>query len=402
MKVLIADKFESSGREGLSRLGLEVLFEPELSGPSLAQRLAETEATVLVVRSTSVDRAAIEASKLGLIIRAGAGVNTIDVPAASEQGILVTNCPGKNSQAVAELAWGLIIAADRRIADNVSDLRNGVWNKKEYSQSRGLYGRTLGLIGTGKIAQEMITRARAFGMNVVAFGRWLTPDLAAGLQIGRASNATEVAMMSDVISVHVALTPETEGMLASRFFDAMRPNSIFVNTSRAEVVVQDALLEALTTKNIRAGLDVFEGEPEIAVGTYSGPLQSHPNVYATHHIGASTDQAQEAIAQEVVTIVREYRNKGQVPNVVNIKRAAVATHLLVVRHLDRVGVLAHVLGVLKDEGVNVQEMENIVLTGGSSAIAQISVDRILTEDAILKVKLNPNIFDARVFAMDAN
>jgi len=402
MKVLIADKFESSGREGLSRLGLEVLFEPELSGASLAQRLAETEATVLVVRSTMVDRAAIEASKLGLIIRAGAGVNTIDVPAASEQGILVTNCPGKNSQAVAELAWGLIIAADRRIADNVSDLRNGIWNKKEYSQSRGLYGRTLGLIGTGKIAQEMITRARAFGMNVVAFGRWLTPDLAAGLQIGRASNATEVAMMSDVISVHVALTPETKGMLDSRFFDAMRPNSIFINTSRAEVVVQEALLEAMTTKNIRAGLDVFEGEPEVAVGTYHGPLQSHPNVYATHHIGASTDQAQEAIAQEVVTIVREYRNKGQVPNVVNIKRAAVATHLLVVRHLDRVGVLAHVLGVLKDEGVNVQEMENIVLTGGSSAIAQISVDRILTEDAILKVKLNPNIFDARVFAMDAN
>jgi len=402
MKVLIADKFESSGREGLSRLGLEVLFEPELSGPSLAQRLAETEATVLVVRSTMVDRAAIEASKLGLIIRAGAGVNTIDVPAASEQGILVTNCPGKNSQAVAELAWGLIIAADRRIADNVSDLRNGIWNKKEYSQSRGLYGRTLGLIGTGKIAQEMITRARAFGMNVVAFGRWLTPDLAAGLQIGRASNATEVAMMSDVISVHVALTPETKGMLDSRFFDAMRPNSIFINTSRAEVVVQEALLEAMTTKNIRAGLDVFEGEPEVAVGSYHGPLQTHPNVYATHHIGASTDQAQEAIAQEVVTIVREYRNKGQVPNVVNIKRAAVATHLLVVRHLDRVGVLAHVLGVLKDEGVNVQEMENIVLTGGSSAIAQISVDRILTEDAILKVKLNPNIFDARVFAMDAN
>jgi D-3-phosphoglycerate dehydrogenase len=349
-----------------------------------------------------VDRAAIEASKLGLIIRAGAGVNTIDVPAASEQGILVTNCPGKNSQAVAELAWGLIIAADRRIADNVSDLRNGIWNKKEYSQSRGLYGRTLGLIGTGKIAQEMITRARAFGMNVVAFGRWLTPDLAAGLQIGRASNATEVAMMSDVISVHVALTPETKGMLDSRFFDAMRPNSIFINTSRAEVVVQEALLEAMTTKNIRAGLDVFEGEPEVAVGSYHGPLQTHPNVYATHHIGASTDQAQEAIAQEVVTIVREYRNKGQVPNVVNIKRAAVATHLLVVRHLDRVGVLAHVLGVLKDEGVNVQEMENIVLTGGSSAIAQISVDRILTEDAILKVKLNPNIFDARVFAMDAN
>ena len=150
-------------------------------------------------------------------------------------------------------------------------------------------------------------------------------------------------------------------------------------------------------KGIRAGLDVFEGEPQESKGTFDGPILREPGVYGTHHIGASTEQAQEAIAAEVVRIVKEYRATGQPPNAVNVKsRAEVATHLLVVRHLDRVGVLAHVLSVLKDEGVNVQEMENIVLGGATTAIAQISVTAPPSEEGLLKIKLNPNVFDASV------
>jgi len=399
MKVLVADKFEQSGLDGLAKLGAEVFYEPKLSGEELECRLKQTEADVLVVRSTRVTSEIIEGSKLGVIIRAGAGVNTIDVNAASNRGIMVTNCPGKNSHAVAELAFGLIVAADRRIADNVIDLRAGVWNKKEYSESRGLYGRTLGLVGTGQIAQQMIPKAKAFGMNVVAFGRWMTPDVAASLGIGRANDLEELAIMSDVVSVHIALTPETRGSLNADFFNALKPGSIFVNTSRAEVVDQAALIDAVKNRGIKAGLDVFEGEPESATGTYDGELRDLPGVYCTHHIGASTEQAQEAIAAEVVKIVRDYRGSGTVPNVVNVKRAAVATHLLVVRHLDRVGVLAHVLSVLKDEGVNVQEMENIVLGGANAAIAQISVDKEPRKEALLTIKMNPHIFDASVFAI---
>lgn len=397
MRVLVADKFEQSGLDGLRKLGVELTYEPDLSGSRLRDRIQETEATILVIRSSSVTAEMMEGSRLGLVIRAGAGTNTIDTSAASRLGIMVTNCPGKNSQAVAELAFGLIIACDRRIPDNVADLNRGIWNKKEYSQARGLHGRTLGVIGLGKIAQEMITRAKAFGMNVVAHSRWMTPDLAAGLQIGRAANIHEVALMSDVISVHVALTPETRGMLDHSFFSAMRPHGIFINTSRAEVVMQDALLEAVRTRGIRAGLDVFEDEPSGGTGTYDGELRNQPGVYCTHHIGASTEQAQEAVAQEVVNIVREYRMKGSAPNVVNLKRAEVATHLLVVRHLDRVGVLAHILGVLKEEGINVQEMENIVLGGAQSAIAQISVDREPSPSATLGIKMNENVFDVSVF-----
>ncbi len=397
MKILVADKFEKSGLEGLKAIGAEVLYEPDLKDDALTARLTESEVTVLVVRSTKVTGPMIEGSNLSVIIRAGAGYNTIDVAAASQQGVLVTNCPGKNSQAVAELAFGLIIACDRHIPDNVADLRAGHWNKKLYSVSKGLYGRTLGLIGMGKISQEMIPRARAFGMNVIAFSRWMTPDIAAALGIGRASTAEDLARMSDIVSVHVSLTPDTKGLIGAGFLAAMKPGATFVNTSRAEVVDQTALLAAVKEKGIVAGLDVFEGEPTGGEGSYDGELRTAEHVYCTHHIGASTDQAQEAIAAETVRIVREYKLTGIVPNVVNISRAEVATHLIVVRHLDKVGVLAHILSVLRDEGASVQEMENIIIGGAKAAIAQITVDKEPSPAALQLIKSNPNVFDASIF-----
>lgn len=400
MKVLVADKFEKSGLEGLKALGTEVLNEPDLQGDALGARIRESEANVLVVRSTKVTAEMMDDSKLGLIIRAGAGYNTIDVAGASERGILVTNCPGKNAHAVAELAFGLILAVDRFIPDCVSTLREGKWNKKAFSKGRGLYGRTLGLIGMGNIGQDMIVRAKAFGMNVVAFSRWMTPDVAAALGIGRASSPEELAAMSDIVSVHVALTPATRGFLGESFFSALKPGSIFVNTSRGEVVDQDALIKAVTENGIRAGLDVFADEPAGGEGSYEGPLKDVPGVYITHHIGASTEEAQEAVAAETVRIVRDYKFTGNAPNVVNVKKAEVATHLLVVRHLDRVGVLAHVLGVLKVEGVNVQEMENIILGGAKSAIAQIALDRAPSDEAMVRVKMHESIFDASVMPIE--
>ena len=342
MKVLVADRFETSGLEGLERLGVEVAYEPATSAETLGTRLRETGAEVLVVRSTKVGAAAFEGTRLGLIVRAGAGTNTIDVAAASDRGILVTNCPGKNSQAVAELAFGLILACDRRIPDNVAELRAGHWNKGEFSKARGLYGRTLGLVGMGRISQEMTVRARAFGMKVATHSRWMTDAVAGALDLAVADSAPELAGLSDVVSVHVALTPETRGLIDEEFFAALRPGSIFVNTSRAEVVDQAALERAVREKGIRAGLDVFEEEPTGPVGAYEGSLREIDGVYVTHHIGASTDQAQEAVAAETVRLVREYRSTGLVPNLVNVKRAEVATHLLVVRHVDRVGVLGRV------------------------------------------------------------
>lgn len=397
MKVLVADKFEQVGIDGLKALGVEVDYQPDLKDDSLAAGIRASQADVLVVRSTKVTAPMMEGSKLALIIRAGAGYNTIDVGAASANGIYVSNCPGKNSQAVAELAFGLMIACDRHIADNVSELRAGRWNKKKFSQARGLYGRTLGLIGMGRIGQEMVARGKAFGMQVVVHSRWMTPDLAATMGVVRAATPEDVAQASDFVSVHVSLTPETRGMLGNAFFAAMKPGSVFVNTSRAEVVDQAAMERALGEGRIIAGLDVFEGEPAGGEGVYEGSLRNFANVYCTHHIGASTDQAQEAVAHETIRIVKDYNSSGIVHNVVNVRKADNATHLLVVRHLDRVGVLAHVLSVLKDEGVNIQEMENILLGGGLAAIAQISLDKEPTADALLKMKMNENVLDASAY-----
>jgi D-3-phosphoglycerate dehydrogenase len=397
MKVLVADKFEKSGIDGLKALQCEVLLEPDLQGEALQARLSDSGADILIVRSTKVTAPMIEGSTLSLIIRAGAGYNTIDVAAASDKGIYVSNCPGKNSRAVAELAFGLLLACDRHIADNVLDLRSGKWNKKAHSKARGLYGRTLGLIGLGQISQEMITRAKAFGMNIIVHSRWITSETAAALGVGKADSFEDLAERSDFVSVHSALTPETRGSLGESFFKAMRPGTVFVNTSRGEVVVESALVEAVKTGGIVAGLDVFENEPSGGEGVYEGPLKDLPGVYVTHHIGASTDQAQEAVAAETVRIVQEFKRTGIVPNVVNVRKAEIATHLIVVRHVDRVGVLASVLAILKDEGASIQEMENIILSGAKAAIAQISLDKELSPAGVHAIHQISGVFDIAQF-----
>jgi D-3-phosphoglycerate dehydrogenase len=381
MKVLVADKFEASGLEGLKAAGCEVLYEPDLSDAPLAARIGASDADVLVVRSTKVTEAMLDAGRLALVVRAGAGVNTIDVAAASNRGIYVSNCPGKNSVAVAELAFGLILALDRRIPDNVADLRAGKWNKKEYSQARGLYGRTLGLLGFGHIAQEMARRARGFGMPVVVWSPRFTRDgaaargaLPADLEFTVLNSPEEVAERSDILSVHVALAADTRGMIDAALLNRLKPGAYVVNTARGEVVDHAALAEAVKARGLRVALDVFANEPAGGTGDFTDPLVSLPGVYGTHHIGASTDQAQEAIAAEAVRVIRTYKDTGKVPNVVNLASRTPATHMLVVRHRDRPGVLAHVFEHLRGGNLNVQETENVIFEGAQAAVARINLD----------------------------
>ncbi len=374
MRVLIADEFEQSGRDALAALGCEVRFEPKLKEETLVAAVAQFQPDVLVVRSTKVPEAVLAAGALKLVVRAGAGYNTIDVAAASRRGIYVSNCPGKNSIAVAELAFAHILALDRRIPDNVASLREGKWNKSAYSKARGIFGRTLGLIGTGRIGSEMIPRAQAFGLHVVAWSRSLDAEQAAVLGVERKGSPLEVAGAADIVSVHVALNPQTKGMLGAEFFAAMRPGAYFINTSRAEVVEQEALAAAVRDKGIRAGLDVFAAEPTGGSGDFADAIASLPGVYGTHHIGASTEQAQEAIAAETVRIIRTFLESGRVPNVVNLARKTPATCALVVRHLDRPGVLAGVLDAIRGAGINVQEMENVVFEGAAAAVARIHLE----------------------------
>jgi D-3-phosphoglycerate dehydrogenase len=374
MRVLIADKFEQSGRDGLEAAGCDYSYQPDVKDDSLVAAIKAYAPGVLVVRSTKVTEAMLDAGALKLVVRAGAGYNTIDVAAASRRGIYVSNCPGKNSVAVAELAFALILALDRRIADNVISLRQGQWNKKEFSKARGLYGRTLGLIGTGQIGREVIRRAQAFGMPVVAWSRSLTEARAEELGIVRKETPADVARAADIVSVHVALKPDTRALVGADFFAAMREGAYFINTARGEVVDQNALLEAMRTRGIRAGLDVFAAEPASATGEFTDEIAREPNLYGTHHIGASTEQAQEAIAAETVRIIRAFKETGKVPNVVNLAARTPATHLLVVRHRDRPGVLAQVLDAIRAAHINVQEMENIIFEGAEAAVARINLE----------------------------
>ena len=394
MRVLIADKFEPSGLAGLARTGCEVSYEPGLKDEALAERVASLRPDVLIVRSTPVPESVLDAGPLRLVVRAGAGYNTIDVAAASRRGIYVANCPGKNSIAVAELAFGLILALDRRIADNVLALRSGEWNKAEYSKARGLYGRVLGLLGAGSIGREMIPRAHAFGMSVAAWSRSLTREHAAALGIARMDTPVEVAAAADIVSVHLALTPQTRGLCNRDFFAAMKPGSCFINTARGEIVDEEALREAVETRGIRAGLDVYQQEPNAGKGEFSSAIARLASVYGTHHIGASTEQAQEAIASETVRIVQVFLESGKVPNAVNLAKKTPATCTLVVRHRDRPGVLASVLDAISAARINVQEMENVVFEGAEAAVARINLERTPSPEEMGGLRAaNPDILD---------
>ena len=375
MKILVADKFSEDGVADLRDAGHTVVVEPGLSGDALTDALRRERPQALVVRSTKVTAADLDASPdLELIVRAGAGYDTIDVAGASRRGIFVANCPGKNAAAVAELAFGLILGLDRRIPDNVAEARRGRWDKAGFSKAAGVKGSTLGLIGLGSIGQEMIPRAKAFGMRVVAWSRSLTDEAAAELGVKRMGSPEEVAAASDVVSVHVASTPQTEGLISRGVLEAMRDGAFLINTSRAAVVDAEAVRWALDAKGLRYATDVPEGEPADKQGAFELPLADHPNVYVTHHIGASTEQATEAIGQEAVRVVTTYAETGRVPNCVNLAEQSPATHLLTVRHHDKVGVLAGVLNEVSKAGWNVQEMENLIFEGAEAACARIRFD----------------------------
>jgi D-3-phosphoglycerate dehydrogenase len=413
MKVLVADKFEQSGIDGLKSASCEVVYEPDLKEDALTEAIRATSADVLVVRGTKVTASMLDAGRLSLIVRAGAGYNTIDVAAASTRGIYVSNCPGKNAIAVAELAFALILALDRRVPDNVAALRGGKWNKKEYSKAKGLYGQTLGLLGLGSIGQEMIRRAAGFGMNLVVWSRRFAGEdrpmnqqeardlgiesALRTVRIDLAPTPGEAAARSDILSVHLALSDETKGLVDAKLLARLKPGALFINTARGDVVDHAALAAAAREKSLRVGLDVFANEPAASAADFHDDLVGLPNVYGTHHIGASTDQAQEAIAAETVRIVRSYKETGRVPNVVNLAKRTPATHMLVVRHRDRPGVLAHVFNHLRQDALNVQETENIVFEGAQAAVARINLDGVPSAALCGRIKAeNSDILDLQV------
>src|SRR3989339_957523 len=268
MKVLIADKFPEMYIQRLKDADIDVIYNPKLGENDLPE--AAKEVDCLVVRSTVVNAKTIEESKqLNLIVRAGAGVNNIDIKAANRKGIYVSNCPGKNSIAVAELAIGLMIALDRRIPHNVADFKAGKWNKGEYSKAEGLFGKTLAIVGYGAIGKEVAKRAQAFGMNIYA------KDVSRieGFGVKDFSEFDQVLPIADVISIHLPQTAETKNLFNEKMFGLMKKGAILVNTSRAGVIFDGGIVASCTMK--------LESE---ATAEMLEEIRNNPNVISYSHV----------------------------------------------------------------------------------------------------------------------
>lgn len=394
MKILIADKFPEQYLKQFYELGLETVYSPKLTEDELPEAIQDAD--ILVVRSTIVSAGTIKsASNLNLIVRAGAGVNNIDIPAANQKGIYVANCPGKNSIAVAELAIGLMISLDRRIAGNVIDFKRGVWNKAEYSKAEGLFGKTLALIGVGNIGKEVARRALALGMNV--YGKDISRI--EGVGIKDFSEMDQILPIADVISIHLPLTSETRNLFDDKIFGYVKPNAILINTSRAEIIDEQALINAVKTKNLKVGLDVFRDEPEGKDGSVSSMLQELDNVYVTHHIGASTEQAQNAVAEETIRIIKDYLCSGVIAHWVNRAQKTLASYQLIVKHYDKPGVLAAIFDILREDNINIEEVENVIFEGGIAASCTMRISKPATSEMLKVIRDNPEVLSVSHLAI---
>ena len=386
VKVLIADKFPEQYIQQLRDIDLDVIYSPKLGENDLPE--AAKNVDILVVRSTVVNADTINSiQNMSLIIRAGSGVNNINIAAANQKGIYVANCPGMNAVAVAELTMGLMISLDRRIPDNVIDFKNGKWNKGEYSKAEGLLGKTLGIIGVGNIGKEVAKRALAFGMNV--YGKDISRI--EGVAIKDFSEMNQLLPLCDIITIHLPATPQTKGLFNKEMFSYLKPNALLINTARADLIDQDAMLEAIQTKNIRVALDVIKNEPEQKSGEISSPLQSNQNIYVTHHIGASTEQAQNAVAEETIRIIKDYIESGIIAHWVNRAKISDSRYQLVIKHYDKPGVLASIVSVIREKDINIEEIENIIFDGGIVACCTMKLKNAATTEMIKQMNDNPNV-----------
>lgn len=398
MRVLLADRLPDAAVARLEAAGNEVIIDAELTEDDLGSAL--TDVDVLVVRSTRVTADALDASRaLGLIVRAGAGTNTIDTARAAELGVFVCNVPGRNALAVAELTIGLLLAVDRHIAEATADLRAGHWKKNEYSKAAGLYGRRLGIVGVGDIGIAVAERATGFGMEVVAEAK---PGRSAD-KVERAEDAgitflddlDTVLATSDIVTIHVPGAADTRHLVDAAFLARMRDGAILLNTSRGDVVDEAALIEAMDTRGLRAGLDVFADEPGTGTGTFDSVLARHPGVVATHHIGASTQQSQEAVAEGTVDVIEAYR-RGEIVHCVNLEDDPARATTLSIRHYDRVGVLAAILAILRGDGINVSNMRNQIFAGAKAAVATIDVGSVPPEAALEQIAAHDDVIHVTV------
>lgn len=316
-RVLVTDKL---AEEGLALLraepGIEVVVDLKLAKDPAALTAALQEADALIVRSgTQVNAAVLEGQKrLRAIARAGVGVDNIDVPAASRQGIVVMNTPGGNTVSTAEHTVALMLALSRNVAKANDSLKAGKWDRNKFTGSQ-LEGKTLGIVGLGRVGQAVARRALGFGMTVIGFDPFLSAEKALEFGIESVGRIEDLWPRCDYVTLHTPMTPETRHLIGVRELDLMRPGVRIINCARGGLIDEPALLEALNAGKVAgAAIDVFDPEPPPT----DDPLIAHPSVLVTPHLGASTEEAQISVAVEAARLLADYLLRGQVRFSVNM------------------------------------------------------------------------------------
>ena len=313
-RVLISDKLESPGLDLLRQAGIELDERTGLKGDALIEAVRAADG-VIVRSATKITAAELEnPGKLRVIVRAGVGVDTIDVAAATRKGILVMNTPGGNTVSTAEQTVTLMMALARHTAAADATLRAGKWDRNKFVGTQ-LAGKTLGVVGLGRIGREVARRAAGLDMKVLGFDPFLSPAAAAQMGIEATSSLDELLPRIDFVTVHTPLTDETRNLIGAAQLAKMRPGSRVINCARGGIINEDALVEALTSGHLAgAALDVFVQEPP----PVDHPLLKLPNVVVTPHLGASTIEAQVSVAREAAQLLIDYLTRGVVGFAVNM------------------------------------------------------------------------------------
>ncbi len=397
MKILVACELPSAALEQLRALAAELVYRPQAAPQELRDGLADVG--ILVVANTRVSpELIVRGVALQMIVRAGAGPGEIAMEDASAQGVFVTHCGDQHAAAVAELAFGLLLALDRRIVENTLALREGRWSRAELSDARGLAGRTLGILGYGAVGRLVASRARAFGMRVLGWSSTLSPVTAHEPEVEFCNWPRELARQSDFVTVHTT-DDERELLVDAEFLHSLPPGAALVHVGHPGAVDEAALADAVEQRHLRAALDVFSSEPTSGTARFHSRLCGLPGVVCTQHIGPLTDQARRAVADEVVRIIHSYLVSGEVTNCLNVCERSPAKWQLVLRVRDQVGVMATILDAVRADGINAQEITSRVFTGAKAAWCVIALDERPSTEALNAIRAVPDVLHLELRAV---
>lgn len=385
MKILVACELPEFAIAELRTLTTEIVHRPDARPDELRELIPGVG--ILVVDGRRVSPDTIQRGEaLQMIVHAGPGPGDIAVADASAQGVFVTNCPDQHAVAVAELAFGLILALDRRIVDSTVALREGRWNRSEAKDARGLAGRTLGLLGAGPACREIAARAQAFGMPVIAWCPASNADDHAS-NIRLCTSARELARTSDIVVVTSLANGQEARLLADAdFLENMKEGASFVHVGGPGAVDEAALAKIIPARKLRVAADVFSSEPSTDTGRFRSRLCELPGVIGTPHVAAVTEQAQNSTAAEVIQIIRSFLVSGEALHCLNLLEHSPATWQLMLRVRDAVGVMASILEAIRADGINAEEISSRVFVGARAAWCTIALDERPSTEALEAIR----------------